>query len=59
MSSTRREMVTIVKQTVLDGKVVAVTTQAVKRNVLTKQDGLDYVVVDKKHRQLIKGVVLV
>lgn len=58
MSIERREEVTIVRQTVIDDKVVAATVQKVKRNVVTRKDGLDYVMVDKKHRLLIKGVVL-
>lgn len=59
MKSVRKEMVTVVHQTVVDGKVIAVTThcsmRAVGRNV---REGYEYVVVKGARIPLIKGVAL-
>ena len=58
MNSIRRESVTIVRQTVLDNKVVAAQTTKVVRNVYRNSVGEEYIVVDKKKVLLIRGVAL-
>lgn len=57
--SRRIEVVTVTKQTVLNGKVVAAVTTSVKRIVTTRKDGSEFVVLDGKRCELIKGLVLV
>lgn len=55
----RREVVTVVRQTVLNGAVVSANTQVGMRNVYAvESQGYEYVMVDKKRVQLIRGVAL-
>lgn len=58
MSAIRREFVTIVRQTVLDDKVVSAQTCRVKRNVYRDKEGVEYVEVDCERVPLIRGVAL-
>lgn len=57
---TRRiEVVTITKQTVINGKVVAAVTGTAKRIVTTRKDGTEFITLDGKRWELIKGLVLI
>lgn len=57
---TRRiEVVTVMKQTVVEGKVVAAVTNIAKLVVNRKEDGSAFVVLDGKPWPLVDGLVLV
>lgn len=54
----RREEVTIVKQTIINGLVVAANIFKRKRNVQQRKDGTEYILEGGKKVELIKGVAV-
>lgn len=57
--NTSKEVITVTRQTVLNGTVVAAVSQQLKRNIYTRKDGTQYVILEGQRREVIKGLVLI
>lgn len=58
MKTIRGESVTVVTQTVVDGRVVAATTSTEVLDVCTRDDDTKFVVIDGAIHNIIRGLVL-